>query len=264
MLADELDYVVGVETHRDQHAVAIVDAHTGAVIAQTTTAASARGYADAVRFANQHASANRLWAIEGSGHYGAGAGVRLVASGQCAVMRVSAPGLVIAVLGAGCGGGGSSKPSGDPARSNSEALKPSARVVADARAAAMSANSVRVSGRAPSTDGPVEFDFTFAGGKGAKGTIAHDGQVISLGRMGNAIYYRANAAFWRRIGGSRAVALLRGRWVKTSEKNPHFAKLAPLTHINLVLRSRLQDATADGVGKRRREDIPRRTGRRTL
>lgn len=72
MLADELDYVVGVDTHRDQHAIAIVDAHTGAVIAQTTAAASARGYADAVRFADKHAPGERLWAIEGTGHYGAG------------------------------------------------------------------------------------------------------------------------------------------------------------------------------------------------
>jgi transposase len=72
MLADKLDYVVGVDTHRDQHAVAIVDARTGAVIAQTTTAASTRGYADAVRFADRHAPGDRLWAIEGTGHYGAG------------------------------------------------------------------------------------------------------------------------------------------------------------------------------------------------
>jgi transposase len=72
MLADELDYVVGVDTHRDQHAVAIVDAHTGAVIAQTTTAAGARGYADAVGFADRHAPGDRVWAIEGAGHYGAG------------------------------------------------------------------------------------------------------------------------------------------------------------------------------------------------
>jgi transposase len=72
MLAEQVDYVVGVDTHRDQHALAIVDAHTGAVIAQTTTAASARGYADAVRFADQHAPGDRLWAIEGTGHYGAG------------------------------------------------------------------------------------------------------------------------------------------------------------------------------------------------
>ena len=55
MLADELDYVVGVDTDRDQHAVAVVDAHTGAVIAQTTTAASGRGYADAVCFADRRA-----------------------------------------------------------------------------------------------------------------------------------------------------------------------------------------------------------------
>jgi hypothetical protein len=72
MLADRLDYVVGVDTHRDEHAVAVVDAHTGAVIAQTTTAASAGGYADAVGFADRHAPGDRLWAIEGTGHYGAG------------------------------------------------------------------------------------------------------------------------------------------------------------------------------------------------
>jgi transposase len=82
MLADELDYVVGVDTHRDRHAVAIVDAHTGAVIAQTTTAASARGYADAVRFADRHASGARLWAIEGTGHYGAGLVRHLQRQGQ--------------------------------------------------------------------------------------------------------------------------------------------------------------------------------------
>jgi transposase len=82
MLADELDYLVGVDTHRDQHAVAIVDAHTSAVIAQTTTAASARGYADAVRFADRHAAGDRLWAIEGAGHYGAGLARHLQRQGE--------------------------------------------------------------------------------------------------------------------------------------------------------------------------------------
>ena len=72
MLAEQVDYVVGVDTHRDRHAVAIVEARTGAVIAQTMTAANARGYGDAVRFADRHAPGDRLWAIEGSGHYGAG------------------------------------------------------------------------------------------------------------------------------------------------------------------------------------------------
>jgi transposase len=82
MLADDLDYVVGVDTHRDQHAVAIIDAHTGAVIAQTTLTANARGYADAVGFAKTHASGPRLWAIEGTGHYGAGLVRHLQRSGE--------------------------------------------------------------------------------------------------------------------------------------------------------------------------------------
>jgi transposase len=72
MLADELDYVIGVDTHRDQHALAVVDAGTGAVLAQTMAAASRDGYGQAVRFADQHARGGRVWAIEGAGHYGAG------------------------------------------------------------------------------------------------------------------------------------------------------------------------------------------------
>src|ERR1700758_1293670 len=72
MLADELDYVIGVDTHRDQHTLALVAAGTGAVVAQTVVETSARGYADARRFAERHAAGARLWAVEGAGHYGAG------------------------------------------------------------------------------------------------------------------------------------------------------------------------------------------------
>jgi len=72
MLADEVDYVIGVDTHRDQHTLAVVVAPTGAVLAQTVVRASARGYAAAVRFAERHAPGGRAWAVEGAGHYGAG------------------------------------------------------------------------------------------------------------------------------------------------------------------------------------------------
>jgi transposase len=72
MLADELDYVVGVDTHRDQHAFAVVDARTGAVITQTAIAACLDGYEQVVRFAERHAPGVRTWAVEGAGHYGAG------------------------------------------------------------------------------------------------------------------------------------------------------------------------------------------------
>ena len=72
MLADEVDYVVGVDTHRDQHVLAVVAAPAGAVVAQRSVAASGHGYAQALRFANQYASGRRVWAVEGAGHYGAG------------------------------------------------------------------------------------------------------------------------------------------------------------------------------------------------
>jgi transposase len=72
MLADEVDYVVGVDTHRDEHVLAIVAVPVGAVVAQRAVAANARGYAQALGFARRHAPSARLWAVEGAGHYGAG------------------------------------------------------------------------------------------------------------------------------------------------------------------------------------------------
>jgi transposase len=72
MLADEVDYVIGVDTHRDQHTLAVIVAPTGAVLAQTVVRANGRGYAQVVRFAESHAGGVRAWAIEGAGHYGAG------------------------------------------------------------------------------------------------------------------------------------------------------------------------------------------------
>jgi transposase len=72
MLADELDYVVGVDTHRDEHVVAVLAAPAGAVIAKLAVPANARGYREALDFAEQYASGARVWAVEGAGHYGAG------------------------------------------------------------------------------------------------------------------------------------------------------------------------------------------------
>ena len=84
MLADELDYVIGVDTHRDRHALAVVAAGTGAVVAQTVVAARARGYAAALRFADRHAGGARVWAVEGAGHYGAGLSRSLAEQGETA------------------------------------------------------------------------------------------------------------------------------------------------------------------------------------
>jgi transposase len=70
MLADQVDYVVGVDMHRDEHRLALVVAATGVVVGQRSVRASGHGYAEAQRFAEQHAG-TRVWAVESAGHYGA-------------------------------------------------------------------------------------------------------------------------------------------------------------------------------------------------
>jgi transposase len=72
MLADRLDYVVGVDPHRDVHALAIVEVRTGGVVFETSVAASSDGYARALELANEHAPGRRAFAIEGTGSFGAG------------------------------------------------------------------------------------------------------------------------------------------------------------------------------------------------
>jgi hypothetical protein len=71
MFADRLDYVVGVDTHRDAHALAVVCASTGAVLGEREVGAERRGYERALALAREQAVGERLWAIEGSGSYGA-------------------------------------------------------------------------------------------------------------------------------------------------------------------------------------------------
>jgi transposase len=91
MLADEVDYVVGVDTHRDQHVLAVVVAPAGAVVAQRSVAAGGRGYAQALRFAEMYASGRRVWAVEGAGHYGAGLAHYLSGRGETVLEAGRAP-----------------------------------------------------------------------------------------------------------------------------------------------------------------------------
>jgi transposase len=64
--------VVGVDTHRDEHKLALIEAASGALLAEISVASNGRGYEQALRFARQQEGGARLWAIEGAGHYGAG------------------------------------------------------------------------------------------------------------------------------------------------------------------------------------------------
>jgi len=72
MLADQLDYIVGVDPHRDSHALAIVHVVSGAVVFESTVIANNDGYARALELAERHAPDRRAFAIEGTGSFGAG------------------------------------------------------------------------------------------------------------------------------------------------------------------------------------------------
>ena len=90
MVTDQVDFVVGVDTHRDQHALAVVDAGTQRTCRRLTVAASRQGYRQALRLARRHAPGRRAWALEGSGCYGAGLARYLNSRGE-RVLEVERP-----------------------------------------------------------------------------------------------------------------------------------------------------------------------------
>jgi transposase len=71
MLAESVDVVIGVDTHRDRHALAIIEASVGVLVGEERVEASREGYRRALRLASRRGR-RRLWAVEGTGAYGAG------------------------------------------------------------------------------------------------------------------------------------------------------------------------------------------------
>lgn len=88
-LSDDVDVVIGVDTHVDTHTAAVVDAHTGAALDFLTIPTTPEGYQELVDFADGH-SALRAWAVEGTGGHGAGL-ARLLTQGQEYVVELDRP-----------------------------------------------------------------------------------------------------------------------------------------------------------------------------
>src|SRR5690349_7936772 len=70
-LREQVDVVIGVDTHVNTHSAAALDTATGGVLGEVTVEATTEGYAELVEFANNHATL-RAWAIEGTSGHGAG------------------------------------------------------------------------------------------------------------------------------------------------------------------------------------------------
>lgn len=91
MLADPRDVVIGVDTHRDTHALAVVSARTGEILDQFSVRADPAGYRRAHRALEQAGVGSRVWALEGCGSYGAGLARHLMRAGE-RVIEVDRPG----------------------------------------------------------------------------------------------------------------------------------------------------------------------------
>jgi len=85
MVADETALVIGVDTHAETHTLALVEAGTQRTTGCLTIPASRSGYRQALQHAHGHGLGPRVWALEGSGSYGAGLARYLADRGETVV-----------------------------------------------------------------------------------------------------------------------------------------------------------------------------------
>ncbi len=137
-------------------------------------------------------------------------------------------GLLVSVL-LGCSSAATRpRPAPSPSRASSEAAKPAATIVDDARSALLSATSVHISGTfttvgesaAASSTQRLDLRLTRVNGEpaatGTVTTVTRDGAksqtvTLSLIRLGTHLYIRGDRAYYARIG-PKAVAVA-GRWL---------------------------------------------------
>ena len=89
MVADSFDVVIGVDTHRDAHAFALVRCRDGVVVDEAQLPANRAGYREALRLGERFGE-SRVWALEGTGSYGAGLARFLAERGE-RVLEVERP-----------------------------------------------------------------------------------------------------------------------------------------------------------------------------
>jgi hypothetical protein len=128
---------------------------------------------------------------------------------------------------AGCGGSSSS--------GNGVASKSPAEIIAATKVAADAATSVHVSGSIISGGAPITLDMHLLAGQGGRGALSENGLAFDLVQTGGTVYIKGSAAFYRRIGGTAAVQLLQGKWLKAPASSSNFKSLSQLTELHLLV-----------------------------
>ncbi|KIZ14240.1 hypothetical protein [Streptomyces natalensis] len=154
-------------------------------------------------------------------------------TGRAALVGAACAALAAAL--AGCGGE-------DPdAGTNGVGKLPAATIQAKARAAAGRADTVHLSGTVGSQGRTYTLDMRLAS-NGAKGELGTKGASFSLLRVGNALYLKADSAFWAgekngksASGGASAAAKLGGKYVKVPAADPVYKRFSGFTDKDTLL-----------------------------
>ena len=164
-------------------------------------------------------------------------------AGRRPIRRAALVGAVCAGLAAALAGCGAEE---DPdAGTNGMGKLPAAKVEAKARAAAERAGTVRLSGNVVSQGRTYKLDMRLAK-NGAKGELTTKAAAFQLLRVGDALYLKADAAFWAGEKNAKAgtpdaaaAAKLGGKYVKVPSADPVYKRFSGFTDKDMLLSSLL-------------------------
>ncbi|HXR12038.1 MAG TPA: hypothetical protein VN770_07075 [Gaiellaceae bacterium] len=114
---------------------------------------------------------------------------------------------------------------------NGEASKSPAAILADAKTAATSASAVRISGSIVTGSGTITLDLVLVAPDRARGRMSEEGESFDVVRVGKTVYIRGSRAFYTKVAGKQAAALLQGKWLSAPATTGKLASIGEFTDI---------------------------------
>ena len=148
--------------------------------------------------------------------------------------------VLLAVAAAGCGGGGGAK-------SNGVADMTATQILTQMQKAVTTAKSVHVVGSGKTGGTPIALDLQLASGKGGSGHVEVGGYGFDLVRIGDKLYFKADAKALRHYAGGVVAQLLADKWFEVPLSSGGFSSFAPFTNLQQLMKQIL--TAAGGVEK---------------
>jgi hypothetical protein len=159
-------------------------------------------------------------------------------SGRTTILAV-----VAALALASCGGSGhKGAPAPSPTSGSATTPSPSGvvheqpgQIVSDATRAIDGVHTVRVSGTVTDGSSTIKLDLHLVNGTGATGAMSENGLSFKLISVGGSAYINGSTGFWRQFGGSAAVKVLEGKWLRAPAGSGQFSSFGSLTDVHKLL-----------------------------